>query len=68
MSQQAVNGVPCRGRVLTVDNMNPNVKRVQYAVRGPIVQRAMQLEKELKEVNVKCGAAARAHLGARRPG
>lgn len=70
MSQQAVNGVPCRGKVLTLDNMNPNVRRVEYAVRGPIVQRAMQLEKELKEVtlNVKCGAAARAHLAARGPG
>lgn len=50
MSQQAVNGFPYRGRVLTLDNMNPNVRRVEYAVRGPIVQRAMQIEKELKEV------------------
>ena len=49
-----VNGVPQhRGRVLTVDNMNPNVKRVEYAVRGPIVQRAVQLEKELKEVKTR---------------
>jgi len=45
------NGVlPHRGRVLTVDTMNPNVKKVDYAVRGPIVQRALQIEKELKEV------------------
>ncbi|KAK7879409.1 hypothetical protein WMY93_030745 [Mugilogobius chulae] len=29
--------------------MNPNVKKVEYAVRGPIVQRAVQLEKELRE-------------------
>ncbi|KAM9839227.1 alanine aminotransferase 2-like isoform 1-T1 [Aulostomus maculatus] len=50
MSQQAVNGVSCRvNRVLTLDNMNPNVKRVEYAVRGPIVLRAVQIEKELKE-------------------
>lgn len=49
MSQQAVNGVSHRGRVLTLDSMNPNVKRVEYAVRGPIVQRAVQIEKELKE-------------------
>lgn len=59
MSQQTVNGVSCRGKVLTLDNMNPNVKRVEYAVRGPIAQRAMQLEKELKEVK-KNEAAARA--------
>uniref|UniRef100_A0A669D4Y4 alanine transaminase n=2 Tax=Oreochromis niloticus TaxID=8128 RepID=A0A669D4Y4_ORENI len=49
MSQQAVNGISHRGRVLTLDSMNPNVKRVEYAVRGPIVQRAVQIEKELKE-------------------
>ncbi|KAL6468244.1 hypothetical protein MHYP_G00239210 [Metynnis hypsauchen] len=40
---------PRRGKVLTVDNMNANVKKVEYAVRGPIVQRAVQIEKELKE-------------------
>lgn len=50
MSQHAVNGDSSRGKVLTLDNMNPNVKRVEYAVRGPIVLRAMQLETELKEV------------------
>uniref|UniRef100_A0A3B1KJY7 alanine transaminase n=1 Tax=Astyanax mexicanus TaxID=7994 RepID=A0A3B1KJY7_ASTMX len=38
-----------RGKVLTVDTMNANVKKVEYAVRGPIVQRAVQIEKELKE-------------------
>lgn len=63
MSQQAVNGVPCRGKVLTLDSMNPNVKRVEYAVRGPIVQRAVQIEKELKEV--KCVRLLHAHSSAR---
>ncbi|XP_048866658.1 alanine aminotransferase 2-like isoform X1 [Brienomyrus brachyistius] len=44
------NGVASRrGKVLTVDTMNPRIKRVEYAVRGPIVQRAVQIEKELKE-------------------
>ncbi|KAK2868278.1 hypothetical protein Q7C36_000149 [Tachysurus vachellii] len=38
-----------RKKVLTIDTMNANVKKVEYAVRGPIVQRAVQLEKELKE-------------------
>ncbi|XP_064189975.1 alanine aminotransferase 2-like isoform X2 [Anguilla rostrata] len=43
------NGVHShRERVLTADTMNPNVKKVEYAVRGPIVQRALQIEKELK--------------------
>uniref|UniRef100_A0A673Y4L1 alanine transaminase n=1 Tax=Salmo trutta TaxID=8032 RepID=A0A673Y4L1_SALTR len=43
------NGLGHWERVLNVDTMNPNVKRVEYAVRGPIVQRAVQIEKELKE-------------------
>lgn len=50
MSHQAMNGVSCQGKVLTLDTMNPNVRRVEYAVRGPIVQRAVQIEKELREV------------------
>ncbi|XP_030631313.1 alanine aminotransferase 2-like isoform X2 [Chanos chanos] len=41
--------VPRRGKVLTLDTMNASVKKVEYAVRGPIVQRAVQIEKELKE-------------------
>ncbi|KAJ8377990.1 hypothetical protein AAFF_G00249270 [Aldrovandia affinis] len=44
------NGVASRrGKVLTIDTLNPCVKKVEYAVRGPIVQRALQIEKELKE-------------------
>ncbi|XP_051944247.1 alanine aminotransferase 2-like isoform X2 [Hippocampus zosterae] len=45
----AENGAPPRGKVLTIDTMNPTVKMVEYAVRGPIVQRAVELEKELSE-------------------
>ncbi|KAF3858117.1 hypothetical protein F7725_011318 [Dissostichus mawsoni] len=43
------NGVSPRAKVLTIDNMNPTVKKVEYAVRGPIVQRALELERELSE-------------------
>ncbi|XP_068196633.1 alanine aminotransferase 2-like [Antennarius striatus] len=43
------NGVSPRTKVLTIDTMNPTVKKVEYAVRGPIVTRAMELEKELAE-------------------
>lgn len=44
-------GVSSRARkVLTIDTMNPRVKKVEYAVRGPIVQRAVELEKELSQV------------------
>ena len=35
-------------KVLTVESMNENVKAVQYAVRGPIVIRAGEIENELK--------------------
>lgn len=35
-------------KVLNMDMLNPNVKTMQYAVRGPIVIRANELEKELK--------------------
>ena len=37
-------------KVLTIDNLNPNVKNVEYAVRGPIVQIASDLEKDLQSV------------------
>lgn len=46
------NGCEHREKVLTMDTMNPNIKRVEYAVRGPIVQRAVQIERELKMVSV----------------
>ncbi|NP_001369593.1 alanine aminotransferase 1 [Homo sapiens] len=38
-----------RAKVLTLDGMNPRVRRVEYAVRGPIVQRALELEQELRQ-------------------
>ncbi|XP_063256099.1 alanine aminotransferase 1 isoform X3 [Prinia subflava] len=37
-----------RGPVLTPESMNPAVRRVEYAVRGPIVTRALELEQELR--------------------
>ena len=40
------------GRVLTMDTLNPNVRAMEYAVRGPIVVRAAEIEKELEKVNV----------------
>ena len=35
---------------VTLDNMNPCVKKMEYAVRGPLVIRASALEQELKQV------------------
>lgn len=37
-------------KFLNLDNLSPAVKNVQYAVRGKIVIRAGELEKELKQV------------------
>jgi len=38
-------------KTLTLDKLNPCVKRMEYAVRGPLVIRAVQLEKELQNVS-----------------
>jgi len=34
-----------------MDTLNPNVRAMEYAVRGPIVVRAAEIEKELEKVN-----------------
>lgn len=47
-SQGAMNGL--KEKVLTLGTMNPCVRRVEYAVRGPIVLRALELEQELRQV------------------
>ncbi|XP_060694088.1 alanine aminotransferase 2 [Hemiscyllium ocellatum] len=41
----------CRNgdRVLTIANMNPQVRATEYAVRGPIVIKAGEIEKELQQ-------------------
>ena len=38
-------------KALTIETLNPHVKEVEYAVRGPIVIRAVELEKELAKVS-----------------
>ncbi len=43
---------PCRTKVLTMDTLNPNIKVMEYAVRGPIVLRAAEIEKELEQVRL----------------
>ena len=37
---------------LTFDSMNPRVKRMRYAVRGPVLIEAERIEKDLKEVHL----------------
>ena len=45
---QGLVKTPTRSKVLTIESMNERVKAVQYAVRGPIVIRAGEIEAELK--------------------
>ena len=37
--------------VVTAQNLNPCIIRMEYAVRGPLVIRATEIEKELKNVS-----------------
>ncbi|XP_025994302.2 LOW QUALITY PROTEIN: alanine aminotransferase 1 [Solenopsis invicta] len=38
-----------RGKVLTEDNVFVNLRKMEYAVRGPLLIRALELEKELQK-------------------
>uniref|UniRef100_A0A674NKQ1 alanine transaminase n=1 Tax=Takifugu rubripes TaxID=31033 RepID=A0A674NKQ1_TAKRU len=40
-----------RGKSLTMATLNPQVKAVEYAVRGPIVMKAGDLEREMQQVS-----------------
>lgn len=42
-----------RERILTLESMNPQVKAVEYAVRGPIVLKAGEIELELQRVSAR---------------
>lgn len=37
-------------KCVTLENMNPHIKTMEYAVRGPLVIRATEIEKELEQV------------------
>ena len=37
-----------------METLNPNIKLMEYAVRGPIVARAAEIEKELEKVSLRC--------------
>jgi len=45
-----MNNTTQNQKTLTIENLNPRVLDVEYAVRGPIVIRAAEIEKQLKEV------------------
>ncbi|XP_019485735.1 PREDICTED: alanine aminotransferase 1 isoform X2 [Hipposideros armiger] len=61
-SQATMNEL--REKVLTLDTMNLCVRRVEYAVRGPIVLRALELEQELRQgVKKPFTEVVRANIG-----
>ena len=39
--------------MLSIDNINPHVKKMEYAVRGPIVIRAGEIEQEMAKVTIE---------------
>ena len=39
--------------MLSLDNINPHVKKMEYAVRGPIVIRAGEIEQEMAKVTIE---------------
>lgn len=39
-----------KDKLLTMDNINEHIIKMEYAVRGPLVIRAGEIEKELSEV------------------
>ncbi|OWR50531.1 hypothetical protein KGM_210345 [Danaus plexippus plexippus] len=36
-------------KAVTLENLNPNIIKLEYAVRGPLVIRAGEIEKELEK-------------------
>ena len=49
---QSLDSAGSRPALLDINNLNPHVKAVEYAVRGPIVIRASEIEEELKNVSI----------------
>ena len=41
---------PLGSKVLTEDNVFTNLRKMEYAVRGPLLLRALEIEKELQKV------------------
>lgn len=57
VQQQSI--IPCRdmtssscNKVLTEENVFMNLRKMEYAVRGPLLLRALEIEKELQKVSL----------------
>lgn len=49
--EQTAHTARLREKTLTMATLNPQVKAVEYAVRGPIVMKAGDIERELQQVS-----------------
>ena len=45
LSTSSLNSTAMAPATVTLDNMNPCIKKMEYAVRGPLVIRATAIEK-----------------------
>ena len=45
LTTSSTNMAPAAAATVTLDNMNPCIKKMEYAVRGPLVIRATAIEK-----------------------
>lgn len=50
-AEQTTHPARLRERTLTMATLNPQVKAVEYAVRGAIVMKAGDIERELQQVS-----------------
>ena len=49
--ETASNADICKQKFqLDLDTINPHLRKVQYAVRGPVLDRAMEIERDLMQV------------------
>jgi len=48
LSTSSLNSTAMAPATVTLDNMNPCIKKMEYAVRGPLVIRATAIEKEIQ--------------------
>lgn len=53
-AEQTTHPARLRDKTLTMATLNPQVKAVEYAVRGPIVVKAGDIERELQRVSGSC--------------
>ena len=49
---------------LGLDTINPNLREVRYAVRGPVLDRAREIERDLEEVYTRTYVVA-VHVGSK---